>query len=234
MQPHRLNRYVYCVNSPVNLIDPLGLATWADRDGGVRKVTQDDDLSIYQWQGYGPFEGEEGPLKEGAVVDADSPWKKIGKTQFWDAFKDPMTGNEAGRVHVGDSIDELMLKLYNEAGGMGYIGTWLESLPGGFLDIKDNIPDAGVYDGFLFDDSYVTLREAGNILAGMNAAQFNMEYEDFQRGAGALHEAGVVGLLDYQTRGTLYGPPPEYGEVSYQYYRSLYGYESVKEGRWPK
>lgn len=75
----------------------------------------------------------------------------------------------------------------------------------------------------------MTLREAGNMLAGMNVAQFNMSFSDFQKGSGALEKGGTFGVFLYNTFGKTYGEPPMYGEKEYQYTRSLYGYSLYKE-----
>jgi len=39
----------------------------------------------------------------------------------------------------------------------------------------------------------VTLRDTSNILAGMNAAFFSIEFDDFQKDAVALHAKGIWG-----------------------------------------
>ncbi|UNU73960.1 hypothetical protein LU293_03425 [Moraxella nasovis] len=80
------------------------------------------------------------------------------------------------------------------------------------------------YDGYLFHGKYVTLREGGNILAGMNAATLGIPYEDFQKASGALHVGGIAGLMNHLTTGKVYGNYPRYGEIDYQYLRSRYGY----------
>lgn len=71
--------------------------------------------------------------------------------------------------------------------------------------------------------------DPGNILAGMNAAQFDMDFEDFQRGAGALDEGGIGGIVLYELLGITYGESPMYGEIEYQYLRSLSGYNLIEE-----
>lgn len=43
--------------------------------------------------------------------------------------------------------------------------------------------------------NYVTLREAGTILAEMNAAFFSIEFDDFQKGAVVLHAKGIWGAV---------------------------------------
>jgi filamentous hemagglutinin len=107
----------------------------------------------------------------------------------------------------------------------------LASVPGGEMDIKSQLPgyEGFSYHGFLYNGKYVSLREAGNLLAGMNAAQFKMEYSDFQKGAGALQSGGIIGAAMYKLFGKTYGTAPYWGENYYQYRSSLRGYYSVKQ-----
>lgn len=84
------------------------------------------------------------------------------------------------------------------------------------------------YHGFLCQGKYMTVREAGNFLAGMNAAQFGMEYDDFQKGASALHAGDKIRVCLYKLNGKTYGAAPYWGENYYQHRSSLAGYNSVK------
>ena len=89
------------------------------------------------------------------------------------------------------------------------------------MDIKAQMPghEGKSYHWFNYNGYIITLREAGNILAGQNAANFGMDYVDFQKGAAS-----------YKTFGTTYGNAPYYGENLYQYRSSLTGYNQVKTG----
>ncbi|MFL1732740.1 hypothetical protein [Moraxella oculi] len=77
----------------------------------------------------------------------------------------------------------------------------------------------------LFKGKYITLREGGNILAGMNAAILGVPFEEFQKASGALHAGGKLGLIRHKTTDYVYGAYPRYGEIDYQYLRSKYGYQ---------
>jgi len=48
LQPHKLNRYVYCTNNPVNIIDPLGLNMYIDgeKEDGLEKMMEDSGLPL--------------------------------------------------------------------------------------------------------------------------------------------------------------------------------------------
>lgn len=96
----------------------------------------------------------------------------------------------------------------------------------GDYDIKKSFKNGEIktYHGYLFHGQYITLREGGNILAGMNAATLGVPYDEFQKASGALHAGGTKGLIKYKTTGYTYGTYPRYGEIDYQYLRSRYGY----------
>ncbi|MCL1623835.1 hypothetical protein M2R47_06225 [Moraxella sp. Tifton1] len=77
----------------------------------------------------------------------------------------------------------------------------------------------------LFKGKYITLREGGNILAGMNAAILGVPFDELQKASGALHAGGKLGLIRHKTTGYVYGAYPRYGEIDYQYLKSKYGYQ---------
>ncbi|WP_259454835.1 DUF637 domain-containing protein, partial [Moraxella catarrhalis] len=190
-------------------------ATFIDKKNEVKKVILNGDKGIYQCN----FQNDK---------CIDNPIK-IGETMFEDAFISPDTGNPVGRVYIGESIDEYIYRLNDKAWSAGFYAEELyayNSLPGNIYDIKSSYPnhERKSYHGFLFDGKYITLREGGNILAGMNAATLGIPYEEFQKASGALHAGGKLGLIRHKTTGYTYGTYPRYGEIDYQYLRSRYGY----------
>ena len=62
------------------------------------------------------------------------------------------------------------------------------------------------------------------------AYPYQMGFTDFQKGAGALQEKGLMGVLAYKLYGIAFGDPPYYGENYYQYRCSLTGYIQVITG----
>ena len=190
-------------------------ATFIDKKNEVKKVILNGDKGIYKCN----FQNDK---------CIDNPIK-IGETMFEGAFISPDTGNPVGRVYIGESIDEYIYRLNDKAWSAGFYAEELyayNSLPGNIYDIKSSYPnhERKSYHGFLFDGKYITLREGGNILAGMNAATLGIPYEEFQKASGALHAGGKLGLIRHKTTGYTYGTYPRYGEIDYQYLRSRYGY----------
>ncbi|WP_311195362.1 DUF637 domain-containing protein, partial [Moraxella cuniculi] len=191
-------------------------ATYIDKNNEVKKVILNGDKGIYKCN-----------FQNNKCIDNPI---KIGESMFEDAFISPDTGNAVGKVYIGESIDNYIYKLNNQAWNEGaFSKEWFayNSLPGKKYDIKSTFPghEGNSYHGFLFKGKYITLREGGNILAGMNAATLGISFDEFQKTSGALHADGIKGLLKYRTTGYSYGTYPRYGEIDYQYLRSKYGYQ---------
>jgi filamentous hemagglutinin len=201
-------------SNPVNAVDLSGLSTVVDNNYFVTNAFNDLDTNIYK------------SFDNGSICGSNV----IGHSLFPDSFISPDTGKAVGRVMYNQSIDSFMNRMVSAASNEGNTRLALGSLPNQKCDIKTVL---GSYHGYTFRDSYVTGREAGNILAGINAATHGQSFQDFQRTAGALQGQGtIVGAfraLDAASRGAAYGPPPTYGENNYQYLRSLYGYGLIAD-----
>lgn len=138
----------------------------------------------------------------------------------------PDTGRPVGQIFLNQSIDNYFFNLAAEAAGMSASQVARQSTPGGKFDIKAVFPghEGRSYHGFLFEGKYTGLREAGNILAGFNAASHHVPFEDFQKRAGALNAGGLTGLMLHELFGRTYGTAPNWGEIDYQRTRSEFGY----------
>ena len=154
----------------------------------------------------------------------NSSKKVVGQIMWQDSFTSPESGKSFGIIHLGENIESYIYQLNDKAWGQSDITVGWKSRSGGEYDIKNNYPNAGSYHGFLFQGKYITLRDAGNILAGMNAAVNGKSFDDFQKASGALQQGGIPAVINNRTTGKTYGPPPMYGELSYQYHKSKYGY----------
>lgn len=201
-------------------------ATFIDKKNEVKKVILNGDKGIYKCN----FQNDK---------CIDNPIK-IGETMFEDAFISPDKGVPVGKVFIGESVDAYIYKLNAEAENDTKITAVWKSIPYqkyipkmGNYDIKKSYGNGKIksYHGYLFHGKYITLREGGNILAGMNAATLDIPYDEFQKASGSLHAGGILGLIRHKTTGYTYGTHPRYGEIDYQYLRSKYGYDfKIKNG----
>ena len=185
-----------------------------NQSGKVIRNVDDGDLNIYQYSCMN-------------IDSCKSSKVKVGQLMFKDSFISPETGKDVGVIYLGESIEPHVYKLNRQAHGESSMVVARKSVPGGEYDIKSNYPghENKSYHGFLFKGKYISLRDAGNILAGMNAAVLGESFEDFQKASGALQQAGLWGVGLNTIFSTTYGDPPMYGEKPYQYYKSLYGYQ---------
>jgi RHS repeat-associated protein len=208
-----LNPYSYAGNDPVNKVDPSGLSTVVNDNYSVKGAFRDQDTNIYQNFDTGSFCSS----------------RIIGQTLFPDSFISPDSGFAKGNVKFNQSIDGYINKLYANALLDNKFLLALKSVPGGAYDVKANFEKS--YDGYLFNGKYITTREAGNILAGMNAAAKGISFDQFQQAAGALQGQvwllGVIRVASNIALGTTYGSAPNYGENDYQRRSSQYGYNLI-------
>jgi filamentous hemagglutinin len=101
------------------------------------------------------------------------------------------------------------------------------SRKGGPLDVKNVYPghEGKSYHGFLLGGKYVSLREAGNILAGINAESHGQTFDDYMKGAGAYAQGGMGGAAVNKLSGATFGDQPYYGEQDYTGTRVKFGFD---------
>jgi filamentous hemagglutinin len=95
------------------------------------------------------------------------------------------------------------------------------------LDVKAVYPghEGKSYHGFLLGGKYATLRDAGNMLAGINAKAHGQDFAEYMKGAGAYQQAGTIGVIMNTLFGITYGTAPYFGESNYTGDRVRFGYE---------
>ena len=196
-----------------------------DKNGVVIRNIPNNDYNIYQYNyTCSTIAGNNCPNLTDFNKLYNSSKKVVGQIMWQDSFTSPESGKSFGIIHLGENIESYIYQLNDKAWGQSDITVGWKSRSGGEYDIKNNYPNAGSYHGFLFQGKYITLRDAGNILAGMNAAVNGKSFDDFQKASGALQQGGIPAVINNRTTGKTYGPPPMYGELSYQYHKSKYGY----------
>jgi RHS repeat-associated protein len=207
------NLYGYALNAPSTHVDPTGQSTWIDHVGNVQNVLNDGDLGIYQ----------------SLPPRVAGPPAKIGETYFWDSFTNGR-GDPLGHVNVGKDITPAFLKIVDDWRGSNFIAVANQSRHDRSLDIKATWPGvAGAHkaqEGFMLLGKYVTLRDAGNMLYGINMANAGLNRDDMMRGAGGYQKDGMVGAIRGYG-GKEYGPPPYYGEEDITGSRVDYGYQQI-------
>ena len=196
------------------------------KNGVVAQNIDDGDMKIYQYN----FTCDPKNQAECRKTNLDlyqSSKKEVGQVMWQDSFTSPDENVAVGMVFLGQSIEPYVYQLNDKAENEYYWNVARKSFPKNEYDIKNVYPGhkGKSYHGFLFQGKYITLRDAGNILAGMNAASSGVSFDDFQRISGALHTNGRTGAINAYFKGTAYSKPPMYGELPYQYHKSRYGYD---------
>lgn len=181
--------YNYCLNNPVNLLDPDGLTTHTDSTGTVVAVYNDGNNSVYKHgemsENYATYEGETETYTDPETGETKTREKarlsggeKMGETENWDEFRahDDETGKTLnkveGKIMFGESWDLAIGFNNREANKMDLSDVAANSLPNKTFDLKTKRTYApyGPATGKMLNGKYATARSAGNYLAGLNGA----------------------------------------------------------------
>jgi RHS repeat-associated protein len=208
-------------------------STHTDKDGNVVAVYDDKDLGVYRHKG-NTLETRLELVSNHSSTNTAGGGTKVGITEYWDEFISPETGDALTKttIEFGKSFDPIIKSMNEIAQGMDLIEIASKSVSTAMFDIK------GPYEnvGGLLNGKYVTSRSAGNYLAGYNAQggtylKISISFVTFQKLAGAYHNRGSLSTQEKVAivlKGTLYGPPPAYGEIMYQYRMSKAGWDKSK------
>ena len=229
-----LSDYSYVAGNPIIFIDPTGKtveSTHTDADGNVIAVYNDGDLGVYRHTDAKSEEDVDAKREETGSKSGGG--ELMGETYFWDEFIDPESGAVLTNHQIEFNSSWLpdLQKIFEDSEGMNLIQAATASRPGGTLDIKKEKSNQD--KGRLLFGKYVSARSAGNYLAGFNAAtksmfgHFGVDFDSFQRIAGALHAYGDLNKLQMfrHYMGAKAAPGPYYGENYYQYRMSKMGYD---------
>ena len=163
--------YGYCLNNPVKYVDPTGCAasTHTDSLGTVVAVYNDGDLGVYKHNS--DKSGTQQLLAENySSTNTSANGEKMGETYEWNSFVNPGTGDPIGKINFGSTkaaqevFKHMNIPLKVKANSAKLLLYAFNANNGELFDIKHHNPYLGSQFAL---GKYVSMRDAGNILAGM-------------------------------------------------------------------
>ncbi|WP_321515396.1 DUF6443 domain-containing protein [Marinifilum fragile] len=232
--------YHYCLNNPINLVDPDGLSTHTDSTGVVIAVYDDGNNGVYKHgelaDNYATYEGETETYIDPETGETKTREKKrlsggekMGETEYWDEFRahDNETGETktsiqgGAKIMFGESWDLAITFNNFKANSMELDDVAFRSLPNGQFDIKSSKTYAqyGPATGKKLNGKYATARSAGNYLAGLNGATGKLKGSHISLGTYMRLAGGVHSGINFQGA-------PYYGEIPYAGRRIVAGFNA--------
>lgn len=214
--------YAYCMNNPINAIDPDGCSTWVmtNSDGTYRVVggdLNDKDKNIYTYS-----------IKDSKLVRGESIGITTSMTSFYQSDKDNGKGKEQGGWATGSIINP------SDKSGDNFLGNTFGNTPAMFDDYMVNannghkydfkvtngtdkaIPGIDIYRGMPVGKNadgqtiYSSARDVGNMAAGFVAGANGMTWEDSRMAFDAfqsyknVRRGGYPGIEGISTRNAEY------------------------------
>ena len=218
--------YRYAYNNPLFFTDPEGLleSTHTDSLGNVIAVYNDNDLSVYRHNDAKTKADVDKKRKETGSTSGGG--EKEGETYFWDEFR------PGDRILFNQSWNTELIDLAVDGSSEGRIPLMFNSRSGNKFDIKSRYYlGKGGYAGKLLNGKYISAESAGNFLAGFNASgRGELSFVKYMQLAGAYHKAGMMGVINNERTGKLYGVSPWYGEIAYAGRMILWGWLTKSPG----
>ena len=186
--------YGYCLNNPVKYVDPTGCAasTHTDSLGTVVAVYNDGDLGVYKHNS--DKSGTQQLLAENySSTNTSANGEKMGETYEWNSFVNPGTGDPIGKINFGSTkaaqevFKHMNIPLKVKANSAKLLLYAFNANNGELFDIKHHNPYLGSQFAL---GKYVSMRDAGNILAGMVARTGGLPAITTYTAFGALQLSG--------------------------------------------
>ncbi|MBO4985314.1 MAG: hypothetical protein J6C87_06700, partial [Bacteroides sp.] len=224
--------YTYCHNSPVNLVDPTGClaSTHTDSIGNVVAVYNDGDLGVYRHKANAE-ETRKILADEYSATNTSAGGERMGETLEWNSFVNSKSGKPIGEILFGSylardeikrSINALNFKGINPLYILSFYA--VNARNGGIFDLKYGRTYTGSQ---ISEGKYISMRDAGNFLAGCVAQKNGLFAEDTYIAYGAFQLAGndIFSMFAKFSLAKKLGAVGYYGEEPISHVFQRRGYE---------